>query len=344
MQQHTQPASAWDIDETAFPRDASLDARAWFAVRYALLAPSSHNSQPWRFQVEGGTISLLADRTRGLPVTDPYDRELIISCGAALLNLRAALAHFGMGFTIDLFPAEAEPDLLARVHLDAAAPVDKGMAHLFPAICRRATNRTPFTPIAVPDKVRDSLCAEAAVEGVAVRPVTTTAQLAEVAALIAQADRQQFDDVRFRRELASWIHPHRASDGMPAYAFGVPRLMDFDVPITSMVIRTFDLGGGIAAHDAAVTTGSPLLLCFSTTRDDAPSWLFAGQALERLLLLARLEGYDASYLNQPIEVPELRNALRDALGTEPFPQLLIRLGRGQAVAHTPRRPLEETVL
>jgi hypothetical protein len=120
--------------------------------------------------------------------------------------------------------------------------------------------------------------------------------------------------------------------------------MDFDVPITSMVIRTFDLGGGIAAHDAAVTTGSPLLLCFSTTRDDAPSWLFAGQALERLLLLARLEGYDASYLNQPIEVPELRNALRDALGTEPFPQLLIRLGRGQAVAHTPRRPLEETVL
>ncbi len=336
-----QALSGWNIDEADFPRKGPPESRAWFALRYAALAPSSHNTQPWRFMVNGDTISLLADRTRGLPVVDPYDRELHISCGAALLNLRAALAHFGFGFEIDLFPDEAEPDLLARVRMFESNVVDSALSHLFPAITRRVTNRGPFSPIAVPASVCAALFSEAAAEGIVVRPGTSIPQHKEVATLIAQADKQQFADARFRRELAAWIHPQRASDGIPAHAFGVPQLMDFETPITAMVIRTFDLGEGVAARDVAVVTGSPLLLCFSTRQDNAPAWLATGQALQRVLLLAKLEGYDASYLNQPIEVPELRMQLREALQTDPYPQLLIRVGRGEFAAHTPRRPLDQ---
>ena len=361
MDMKTSPANAWDVHEQDFPRDAPLAAKAWFALRYALLAPSSHNSQPWRFLVNGDIIELLADRTRSLPVSDPYDRELIISCGAALFNLRSALAHFGVWFNISLFPSEAEPDLIARVRLaeggkaggtadrtenPAANPIAKnGLAHLFPAITRRATNRTPFSPIPVPERVVEGLCAEGASEGVAVKAVTDGKERGHVAGLIAEADHIQFADARFRRELAAWIHPQRqrARDGMPAYALGVPRLMDFETPITAMVIRTFDVGDGKAAHDAALAAGSPLLLCFSTTQDNAPAWLFAGQSLQRVLLQAKLEGYDASYLNQPIEVPALRTQLRDMLQTGPYPQLLIRVGRGNPVAHTPRRAVEELI-
>lgn len=349
MDMKTSPANAWDVHEQDFPRDAPLAAKAWFALRYALLAPSSHNSQPWRFLVNGDTIELLADRTRSLPVADPYDRELIISCGAALFNLRSALAHFGVWFNISLFPTEADPDLIARVRLaegskaghTADRTAGNGLAHLFPAITRRATNRTPFGPIPVPERVVASLCAEGASEGVAVKAVTDGKERGRVASLIAEADRIQFADARFRRELAAWIHPQRARDGMPAYALGVPNLMDFETPITAMVIRTFDVGDGKAAHDAALAAGSPLLLCFSTTQDNAPAWLFAGQSLQRVLLQAKLEGYDASHLNQPIEVPALRPQLRDLLQTGPYPQLLIRVGRGNPVAHTPRRAVDE---
>ena len=351
----TSLSNAWDVNEHDFPRDAPLAPKAWFALRYAALAPSSHNSQPWRFLVNDDTIELLADRTRSLPVSDPYDRELIISCGAALFNLRSALAHFGVWFNISLFPSEADPDLIARVRLaeggkaggtagsTAGGTAHNGLAHLFPAITRRATNRTPFGPIPVPERVVEGLCAEGASEGVAVKAITDGKERAHVASLVAEADHIQFADARFRRELAAWIHPQRARDGMPAYALGVPRLMDFETPITAMVIRTFDVGDGKAAHDAALAAGSPLLLCFSTTQDNAPAWLFAGQSLQRVLLQAKLEGYDASHLNQPIEVPALRTQLRDMLQTGPYPQLLIRIGRGEPVAHTPRRAVEELI-
>jgi nitroreductase len=64
-------------------------------VGKAVLAPSSHNTQPWFFLLGKPHIDLLADRTRALPVNDPEDRELTISCGCALMNLLLAAAASG---------------------------------------------------------------------------------------------------------------------------------------------------------------------------------------------------------------------------------------------------------
>ncbi len=91
-------------------------------VGAAARAPSSHNTQPWRFRVADGVIDVFADRSRALPVNDPNDRELTMSCGAALFNLRAAAAHSGRGARV--IEGGDEPDLLATLDLDAGADVD----------------------------------------------------------------------------------------------------------------------------------------------------------------------------------------------------------------------------
>jgi nitroreductase len=64
------------LDE--FPITGSVEARLRAAVKYAVLAPSSHNTQPWLFRVAPGDSELYADRSRGLPVVDPRDRELVM--------------------------------------------------------------------------------------------------------------------------------------------------------------------------------------------------------------------------------------------------------------------------
>jgi len=91
--------SAWQPDARAFDGFAPLDRQLRFALQYAALAPSNHNAQPWRFLVNGDAVQILADRTRALPVVDPFDRELLISCGAALFNLRVALSQFGLAYS-----------------------------------------------------------------------------------------------------------------------------------------------------------------------------------------------------------------------------------------------------
>uniref|UniRef100_UPI003BEF3C32 Acg family FMN-binding oxidoreductase n=1 Tax=Burkholderia arboris TaxID=488730 RepID=UPI003BEF3C32 len=312
-------------------------------LAYAVLAPSSHNSQPWRFIVNGATIAVCADRVRALPVVDPFDRELIISCGAALLNLRVALDHAGLAHTISTFPSEVDPDLLALVRVCNDGYSDDALGTLFDAIQDRVTTRAPFESTAVPDEIQRELIAAGVAEGAEVACVDSIAHRARVAELVAEADQQQFADPRFRRELASWIDPRRRVDGMPAFAAGVPTLLDFAAPVVTMAVRTFDLGNGLAALHHQLVGASPLIVCISTVRDDREAWLAAGQALERILLVAARAGYTASYLNQPIEMAALRAHLSHLLGLRGEPQLLLRVGRGPHTPHSPRRPLGEVI-
>lgn len=276
-------------------------------------------------------------------MVDPFDRELIISCGAALLNLRVALDHAGLAHTISTFPSEVDPDLLALVRVCDDGYSDRSLGGLFDAIQARVTTRAPFESTAVPDEIQRELIAAGVAEGAEVACIDSIAHRARVAELVAQADQQQFADPRFRRELASWIDPRRRVDGMPAFAAGVPTLLDFAAPVVTMAVRTFDLGNGLAALHHQLVGASPLIVCLSTVRDDREAWLAAGQALERILLVAARAGYTASYLNQPIETAALRADLGRTLGLRGEPQLLLRVGRGPHTPHSPRRPLGEVI-
>lgn len=340
---HVTRSAAWDVDEQRLAPSAGVEEKLRFALQYAVLAPSSHNTQPWRFIVDRDAVTLCADRLRALPVVDPFDRELIISCGAALFNLRVALQHFGLAYAITVFPSHADPDVLAHVRIVPGGHRDASLEALFPAIVRRMTTRAAFADEPVPPAAQRRLIEAGAAEGADVACIDAPAERERIAELIADADRVQFADARFRRELASWVHPRRSDDGMPAYAAGVPALLDVAAPLLTSVIRTFDVGGGMAAAHHRLVEGSPLLVALSTGADNAEAWLATGQALERLLLTAVHEGYTASYLNQPIETPELRERLRAALGTTSTPQLLLRIGRGPDAVHAPRRPLADVV-
>ena len=66
--------------------------------------------------------------------------------------------------------------------------------------------------------------------------------------------------------------------------------------------------------------------------DNNKAWLAAGLALQRLLLVATKADYSTSYLNQPIEVSELRTRLATELRTARYPPLLLRVGRGSTAA------------
>jgi hypothetical protein len=165
-----------------------------------------------------------------------------------------------------------------------------------------------------------------------------------MAALVAKGDLAQFGDPAFRRELATWVHSRRAAaqDGMSGESFCLPDMLS---PVGALVIRTFDLGNGIAAADRRkIAQGSPVLGVFSTPADEPGDWLSAGRALSRVLLKLTAWGATAAFLNQPIEVESLRPLLKEAIGTSCMPQLLMRFGYGPALKATVRRPVEDVVV
>lgn len=302
-------------------------------VRSAVLAPSSHNTQPWRFRLEPGVgIALYADRTRALPVNDPDDRELVISCGAALLNLRVAAAAAGLEPRVRLLPEPAEPDLLARVALVPGTELAADAA-LAEAIVLRRTYRRRFRSEPVAEQVLDELAHAVSSEGAWLHVLATDQLRSAAAALVAEGDAAQWANPSWRRELAVWLHPRRRGDGL-----SLPGLV---APVAQAVVRSFDMGGGVAARDRQLADESPVLAVLGTSADGEADRLAAGQALQRLLLQGCRRGLQASYLNQAVQVPALRIKLQQLLGRGGFPQLLLRLGVPEgALPASPRRPLE----
>jgi hypothetical protein len=325
---------AWSISAAQFPTTGTPAEKLRFLVGYAILAPSSHNAQPWLFGLSQEALCLYADRTRALPVVDPEDRELTISCGAALGTLRVALHHFGYAGQVELFPDPHDPDLLARVRLGRKRPPAPSDTALFDAIPTRHTNRQPFEQPEVPSALQTELEGDACTEGAWLQLVQGPAARNAVADLVAEGDRMQWADPRFRRELAAWIHPRRQGNGLSGYAFGIGPL----------IVRTFDMGKGQAAKDEQLAAGSPVLAILGTDGDSVADWLTAGQALSCVLLRAAVDGVASSFLNQPIEVEELRPRLRDTIGHTGFPQLLLRMGYGPAIPPAPRRPVSAVLL
>ncbi len=334
----------WNITETEFPLTGTITEKLKFLLNYAVLAPSSHNTQPWCFKVENEAIYLEADRTRALPITDPQGRELIISCGTALFNLRMALHHFGYAGRVVTFPEPSNLDLLACIQLGDVTKVNPDDNLLFEAIKRRHTNRRDFDDWDIPQSLLSWLKQDAILEGAWLHiSLHGNSVRNAVAELVIQGDRLQMADPNFRRELAAWIHKSdsQSHDGIPIYAFGVDKHLDFATPIFALVMRNFDLGDAIANHSRQLLERSPAIAVLGTEGDTPADWLAAGQALQRILLRGQAIGFTASFFNQPIEVPQLRSKLVNLIYKSGYPQIILRLGFGSQLAATPRRAVEE---
>jgi hypothetical protein len=304
----------------------------------ATAAPSIHNTQPWLFRPRGDTIDVLVDRRRQLPTLDPDGREMLVSIGAAVLNLRLAVRAHRRESQVRLMPDRHQPDLIATLFTQPAAAPPAGVVALAEAIPHRHTNRRPFADKPVPYGTMEELAAAAAVEHASLLAVDPALRDG-VLSLTRTADNRMRANPRYLAELATWTTPGGVGrrDGVPRQAFG-PRDRHGTLPL-----RDFALGQGAPTATVAFEPDPTLILLF--TKGDAPAdWLRAGAALQRVLLTATLRGLAATPLSQLLEVPRLRTLLEDS-STGEVVQTILRIGYPTTPAlATPRRPIEEVTV
>jgi hypothetical protein len=336
----------WFVCQAFYPSGASLEKRLRFILNYALLSPSSHNSQPWLFALNKSKIELYADRSRALPVVDPQDRELLISCGSSLYFLQLALRHFGFSLNIETVVSKIpqKSALLAVIHFHekGSSQLNPDEEKLFKAVPNRTTNRNKFENTPVPQGVLETVKESINRFNCWIHLADDLESKRNLVKMISEGDKIQWQNKTFRQELSNWIHPNYSNykDGLPGYSQGMGDFVSYFAPL---VVRTFDLGGNIAAKDEELSNGSPILAILGTTDDTPLDWFTAGQSLAELLLILASHGISASFMNQPIEVKELRTQLGEMIGKKGYPQMLMRMGYGPSVRRTPRRPVKEVV-
>jgi hypothetical protein len=312
-------------------------------AKAARLAPSIHNTQPWRFAALPEGLAIHEDTARSLPVIDPLGRLRAISCGTAVTNAALAVSVAGLRPVVDVRPSVDAPTLIATVvgtdlgRPDGAVPPqDRRRYDAIPSrrAHRRLHSRSPLSADEV-DRLR------AAVLGEGARPVLPgPLQRRRLGSLLREAVHHQLGDPAFVNEVSSWIrHPSDAGtsdDGIPVASLGTA-----PYPSDSLVHDGWD---DDAVEDLPVEDEleASTVIGIATPGDLRADWVVAGMALQRLWLEATTLDLAVTFADQATQWSDSRDKVAEtvrALGTL---QVVLRVGRSLVdVPPTPRRPLDE---
>ncbi len=305
-------------------------------VRYATLAPSSHNTQCWKFAVREHGISILPDLSRRAPAVDPDDHHLFVSLGCAAENLIQAASANGLRGDVTITSAP-----LSAVNIDME-PTKAARSSLFDAIPKRQSTRTEFDGKPLTNDELGLLERAGTGNGVHVMLLTAKSKLEEILEYVVRGNTVQMHDPAFVAELKSWIRfsdaeAVRTGDGLFSRTTGNPSTPRWlGSPLFPVFYRTGKENDKYASH----IRSSAGISVFVSDANDAAHWVEAGRCYERFALQATALGIRIAMVNQPVEVAALRPQFASFLGVKNArPDLVVRFGRGPEMPRSLRRPV-----
>jgi len=308
-------------------------------VRYASLAASGHNTQPWRFAITENAVEIHPDLARRLPAVDPDNRELWISLGCALENLLVAARAAGYA------PQVTYPDTAALIQVRLTADTPQG-SPLFEAIPTRQNTRSEYDGQPVKGADLDQVQAVPLEPGIALRLVTNPIEMNTVLEYVSHGNLRQFADRAFMAELISWLRFNQTEalasrDGLYSACVGRPQVSRW----LGRLVVTWTKPQRQADADAKKVRSSPGAVVVTSELEGKTAWVRVGQVYERMALTMTSLNIRSAFLNQSIEVPDIRGQFQTAIGLgHALPQLLLRFGYAEPMPRSLRRPVAEVLL
>jgi len=334
-----------------------------FALSYALLAPSSHNTQPWFAELgDANRIHVYSDPSRRLPHADPLNRQLLVTLGAFIETCSIALTHDGFSVRIaPLADDSREAAIAGKVPVASVELIPGGAPRedsLFSAIVARHTNKRRYEAgRTVPGRDLDVLAAAARREDCELHVLTDRARVQRLAELCREAMTLDVSDPERDQETAAWFRfsdaeIERKRDGFGLSQGGVGGF-------SKWVAETFLLGRKSAGEPSGTFAKKSVELCWgqassasafawvTTAKNRGSDQLAAGRSYLRVQLAAEQLGIRSQPFSQLLQeypaMMRLRQEFKSEFGVRPADtaQMLFRLGYAESTRHSPRRPLSE---
>ncbi len=312
----------WHITPQDYPKAGTIEEKIKFFLRYAILAPSAHNTQPWRYEITGSALKVFRDPENTLQVGDPTMRETIMGIGTFIEAFIQAANHFGYKTEVEPKIYLAEELHIADIHVfeDETDP----RKDLFEAITQRHTNRGAYEPsleattiealhITEEPQVKQFFITE-------IEPKQKIGQLVRQATFIALSMRAM------REEIAQlvYIEGEDKAHGMSLQsmlATTANPTKGYDAIMHHMDVKAE------AEEGEKKWASTPVIIVIGSELDGPQAWLASGRTLMRTLLAAAAQGLTHDISAGPVEIPTIAPLLRKEIDPNFRPQCLVRVGK-----------------
>jgi len=332
---------AWDVSPEDFPTQGSVQDKILFVLSFAILAPSTHNSQPWKFQIKDDSCYVYYDEQFKLPYTDPTSRDLYVSMGAMLTNLKIASQYFGIWGDMRYL---WQGNLIAQIRFNFDASADDNLSGLLQAMLTRVNVRGKFDDRPIDINFLKSLFASLDNGEVVPYLINDKHAIAEIGDLTVAGLHVAHANKNFRREMSQWMHNNftRKQLGLPGYSLRMPMLLSFVIP---SILPYVNMGMVLGKLNRISINSSPAIGIIASDQDNPRSWLQVGEVFERINLELERQGMGTSVYVASIEMGNQREALQSLVSTRLLPQFLFCIGfMSRQFKHTPRLPLESKII
>lgn len=334
---------AWEISEKDFPKKSNTEERFKFFLRYGILAPSTHNTQPWKFQILKNAVTIFPDWNLCLPQADPDDSNLFFSLGCCTQNIIIAAAKFGYETKVSI--DEQKNNAKITLQFTKTKKTDKNLTKLFQSLTKRYSNKLMYKNKKI-DKEKFGQFKKISKDGAKILLNDNQKVIKEIAQNHVEAASKYAYNKKFAQELSMWMRPNntKAGDGMPGFVVGQKNILSF---FGKHIIKQFpQIMKVLAKKDKQLILSSSAVGIVATTDDDIKSWVHSGMAYEKLSLTAIGLGVNTTMMAAMVEDKFFKKELGKIFKNDNLtPQMFFRIGfASNEPYHTPRRSLEKALI
>ncbi|MBX2957049.1 MAG: hypothetical protein KF846_12880 [Cyclobacteriaceae bacterium] len=313
-------------------------------IEDAIKAPSGHNTQPWKFEVDEMRIIIKPDFARSLKVVDADNHALFISLGCALENLiLSAKAHrFNPSVTMNFTNDKNEISIAL-----SKSEIDQKDA-LYDYISMRQCTRSAYEAKSVEESILRQLRDSAINEDTEVIFITSKTEIADLESFIVEGSNLQFNNRQFVNELVSWIRFSKRSaeklrDGIWSASMGMPGI---GKRIGSVIMKHLVSAQSEARRWKKLISKSAGFALFISNKNGRENWVRLGQSFQRFALTATQLKLKHAHVNMPCEENPVRQKIIQHFNilNDKQPLLLIRFGYGEVMPYSFRRSVDEVLV
>lgn len=316
--------SAWDIDINSFPYSGKIEEKIKFILKFAVLAPSGHNSQPWEFKISNDILEIYSNKNRSLEESDPEHRQLMIALGCMLGNIIVASESYGLKSDFQISENISE-NLIAKVIFSDSSSKIINTKNL-QSILKRITNRGKYdTSKQIPDSFISKI-KSLETDNIKISYFSQKEEIIKISEIVIDFQIKAMDRVGFRSELSHFLKNNwtNSKTGMIAGNFGIPAPITF---FASKIIKNININKKTRNKDLdLIKNNTNGYLIISIEKESKINWLNAGIVFEKIWLSATLDNLALAPNAAPIQSKEGREEIQKITKSNFTPSAILRIG------------------